>query len=200
MNVRLMMTWPVAQIAQRLVPMGLLAACLSTGMIVPSPSVAQNPTPVAPGQERPMRGRGQGDLLQQLNLTPEQTRQVQEIRQRSKPKMQQTRQNMMQARRELEQLMNSNASERQIQDKFRQVQSLKQEMATLRMENLLAIRAVLTPEQRQQYATLMQQRRQMRRQRPNRGPQNPQSQAPQSQAPQFQEFGNRRTPEDSMSF
>jgi hypothetical protein len=73
------------------------------------------------------------------------------------------------------------------------------------MENLLAIRAILTPEQRQQYNTLMQQRRQMRRQRFNRNPQNPQSQNPQFQNPQsqnrqFGEFGNRRNPEDAMSF
>jgi Spy/CpxP family protein refolding chaperone len=169
-------------------------------MILPTASLAQSPTPPAPGQERPMRGRGQGDILQQLNLTPEQTRQVQEIRQRSMPKMQQTRQNLQQARQELDQLISSNASERQIQDKFRQVQSLKQEMATIRMENLLAIRAILTPEQRQQYNTLMQQRRQMRRQRYNRTPQNPQSQNPQFQNRQFGEFGNRRNPEDAMSF
>jgi periplasmic protein CpxP/Spy len=172
---------PQFQLARRLGQITLLAtACLGLG--VPNPSLAQTQMPPAnPGAEQPMRGRGRDDLLQQLNLTPEQTRQIAEIRQRSMGKMKQTRQNLRQARQELNQMIGSQqASDRDIQEKFRQVQNLQQDMANLRMENLIAIRRVLTPEQRQQYGTLMQQRQQRqgprRRQMQNRQFQNPNAQ------------------------
>jgi periplasmic protein CpxP/Spy len=160
----------------------LATACLGLGLGTPILAQAQTPPP-NPGSEQPMRGRGREDLLQQLNLTPEQTRQIAEIRQRSKGKMQQTRQNLRQARQELNQMIGSQqASDRDIQEKFRQVQNLQQEMANQRMENLIAIRRVLTPEQRQQYATLMQQRRQQR------GPRRPHMQNRQFQNPNAQEM------------
>jgi Spy/CpxP family protein refolding chaperone len=126
-----------------------------------TPSLAQttSPTPINP--ERPNRpNRGKGEWLQQLNLTPEQTRQVQAIRERNQGQMEQARNSLRQARQELNQLMDSNASQRQVQDKFAQVQSLQQQVAKLRFENMMAIREILTPEQRQQMRTLMQERRQ----------------------------------------
>lgn len=172
---------PQFQFTRRFGQMMLLTtACLGLGFSTPSLAQTQTP-PANPGSEQPMRGRGRDDLLQQLNLTPEQTRQIAEIRQRSKGKMQQTRQNLRQARQELNQMIGSQqASDRDIQEKFRQVQNLQQDMSNLRMENLIAIRRVLTPEQRQQYATLMQQRRQQRgphrRQMQNRQFQNPNAQ------------------------
>jgi periplasmic protein CpxP/Spy len=174
---------PQFQFARRFGQIMLLAtACLGLGLGTPILAQAQTPPP-NPGSEQPMRGRGREDLLQQLNLTPEQTRQIAEIRQRSKGKMQQTRQNLRQARQELNQMIGSQqASDRDIQEKFRQVQNLQQEMANQRMENLIAIRRVLTPEQRQQYATLMQQRRQQR------GPRRPHMQNRQFQNPNAQEM------------
>lgn len=60
--------------------------------------------------------------------------------------------------------MHSNTSAEELRNQHEQVQELHQEMGNLRFESMLEMREVLTAEQREQFAELMQERPE------NRGP------------------------------
>jgi Spy/CpxP family protein refolding chaperone len=108
-------------------------------------------------QRRPDRGKAR--LIQELNLTPEQTQQIQAIQNQYQDQISQRRQAVRQARQELLDLMAGTASEAQVREKYRQVETLKQQASQTRFDSMLAMREVLTPEQRRQFAERMQNRR-----------------------------------------
>ncbi len=98
-------------------------------------------------------------LTRDLNLTAEQRQRVQAIRQQYEPQVQPRREQIRRLRQELMNLLVSNASEPEIRAKRQQVEQLQQELNNLGFDQMLAIRQVLTPEQRQQLAQRMTQRR-----------------------------------------
>jgi periplasmic protein CpxP/Spy len=101
-----------------------------------------------------------GNLVKELNLSPDQIRRLQQIRKNAKGKTQARRQALQTARQELNQLLQSNASADLVRQKRQQVQALQREIADANFENTLAIREILTPEQRIKWQQLIQQRRQ----------------------------------------
>jgi periplasmic protein CpxP/Spy len=105
---------------------------------------------------------GVGNLVKQLNLSPDQVQRLQKLRTNAQGKTKERRQTMQAARQELNQLLQGNASSDQIRQKRQQVQSLQREVADTSFENTLAIREILTPEQRVKLQQLRQQRRQNR--------------------------------------
>ncbi len=105
---------------------------------------------------------GVGNLVKELNLSPDQIQRLQQLRQNSQGKTKERRQALRTAKQELTQLLQSNASSDQIRQKRQQVQSLQKEVADSNFENTLAIREILTPEQRVKLQQLLQQRRQNR--------------------------------------
>ncbi|MFN3678337.1 Spy/CpxP family protein refolding chaperone [Thermosynechococcus sp.] len=122
-----------------------------------SPLVAIAPSTFAdPGYGGP-RWRAN---LENLNLTPEQRQRLQAVRKQYQGQMEQTRNQLRTAKQELRQMMSGNASEDQIRSKHQQVRQLENQLASLRFESMLAMRGILTPQQRQALATQMQQRRQ----------------------------------------
>lgn len=66
---------------------------------------------------------------------------------------------MRQAQQELINLLAGNASREQIRSKYNQIRGLRQQLTDAEFENTLAIRDVLTPEQRQKFIELMFKRR-----------------------------------------
>jgi periplasmic protein CpxP/Spy len=102
--------------------------------------------------------KGQDNLFQQLNLTPEQKAKIESIRAQSKDQLTNQRKAFQQAQQELRTLMASNADPNQIRDKHNQVMAMKQQLDNLQFESRLAMRDVLTPEQRTQLDQLMKQR------------------------------------------
>jgi protein CpxP len=116
-------------------------------------------------QNAPRMKRDRASLMQQLNLTPQQQQQLDAIRQGSSQQMSQRQQALRQAKQELAVLMQGTASDDTIRTKHSQVAQLQQEVENLRFENMLKMRTVLTPAQRQQFAQLMQQRRENHRNR-----------------------------------
>jgi len=108
------------------------------------------------------RGDNPPSWLRELNLSPEQMQRIKAIHEQYKPQFQANRESMRSAHDELRQLMASNASTNQLRQKHEQLQTMQQQTGDLRFESMLAIREVLTPEQRQQAATLMEQRRERR--------------------------------------
>ena len=138
------------------------AVALAPNSLLPQAS-AQN----TEEQRRPNRHQAK---FQELNLTPEQTQQIQTIESRYEDQMAQRKQAVRQAKQELVDLMAGTASESQVREKYRQVEALKQQVADIRFDSMLAMREVLTPEQRRQFAEGMQRGRQNSQKREmNRG-------------------------------
>lgn len=113
-------------------------------------------------QRRPDR---QKDQFQDLNLTSEQTQQMQAIRDQYQEQISQRKQGVRQAQQELLDLMAGTASESQIREKYRQVETLKQQVSDIKFDSRLAMREVLTPEQRRQFAEQRQNRSENRQNR-----------------------------------
>lgn len=108
----------------------------------------------------PEMGPGEGDRwLADLNLSDAQRQQIKSIREQYQPQMETNRTAVQAAREDLRQLMGSTASDSELRQKHNQLQNLMQQGGTLRFESMLAIRNVLTPEQREQAATFMEGRR-----------------------------------------
>jgi periplasmic protein CpxP/Spy len=122
---------------------------------------AQNNTRSIDGEFKIPAG-GVGNLVKELNLSPDQIQRLQQLRKTSQGKTKERRQALRTARQELNQLLQGNASSDPIRQKRQQVQSLQREVADSNFENTLAIREILTPEQRVKWQQLIQQRRQNR--------------------------------------
>ena len=98
-------------------------------------------------------------LMQQLDLTSEQSAQIEAIQERSKTDNQALWQQMQTNRQEMQSLLSSNASTEELRATHQNVQNIQQELGNNRFETMLEIREVLTPEQRTQMAELMSQHR-----------------------------------------
>jgi periplasmic protein CpxP/Spy len=105
---------------------------------------------------------GVSKLVKELNLSQDQIQRLQQLRTASKGKNKERRQALRTAKQELSQLLQGNATSDQIRQKRQQVQSLQREVSDTNFENTLAIREILTPEQRVKLQQIMQQRRQNR--------------------------------------
>ena len=109
------------------------------------------------------RRRHSGDRwLQQLDLSSEQSERIKEIHQESKEQMQSLHQQKKEAKEQMKSLFASNATSRQLRQQHQKLQNIHQELGTQRFEKILAIREVLTPEQRIKAAELMEQHHQNR--------------------------------------
>lgn len=115
---------------------------------------------------QPHSGRGferleerKGRLIEELNLSPQQQQQLEAIRRQRRAELENLKQRMQQLRQEMDQLLSSNAPEASLRAKFAEIQAVKQKMAEVRFEQMLATREVLTPEQRVKFRELASQRR-----------------------------------------
>jgi len=100
-----------------------------------------------------------GKMLKQLNLTPEQLKKLKEVRDRDQDKMRELSQQSRQANKELRDLMAGNDSNDALRTKPNQVLQLQQELQKQHFERMLAMREILTPQQRSQLNDLMQKNR-----------------------------------------
>ena len=119
-----------------------------------------NMTKIAQHSRHGKRGRGEGmqRVLQQLDLTPEQLQQIEDIQEQSKNQAQALHQQMQTQREEMRSLLASDATPEQLQQQHQQTQDLHQQLGDNRFETMLQVREVLTSEQRTQMAELMAQR------------------------------------------
>jgi Spy/CpxP family protein refolding chaperone len=115
-------------------------------------------------------GEAPGKVLQQLNLSNDQIQQIKAIRSRNNLEIRSSRQRLRQLQDEMQSLMSGTSSSEQIRAKFNELQSARQQASKLQFEQMLAMREVLTPQQRSQLAQLVKQRKDNRRERTrNRG-------------------------------
>ncbi len=140
----------------------LLVLCSAILSTTPAQAIFLNqPQPASTGELK-MPAGSVGKLAKELNLSADQIQRLQKMRQDSQGKTQARRLALRTAKQELAQLMQGNASSDQLRQKRQQVQSLQREVSDLNFENTLAIREILTPEQRVKLQQIMQQRRQNR--------------------------------------
>ncbi len=105
-----------------------------------------------------LRGEGFKQLLEQLDLTPEQSQQMEAIKEKSRTEKETLRQQMQTNHQEMRSLFTSDSTPEQLREQHEQLQALHQQLANNRFETMLQIREILTPEQRTQMAELMAQR------------------------------------------
>lgn len=139
-------------------------APLSTAIVVslgssilfmqPNASLAQP----APSRSIPPGTSYENRILQQLNLNADQQQRIRTIQNQYASQQQALGQSLAQASRQFAQSMASDVPEAQVREQYRQVKTLQQQLGDLSFARLLAIRNVLTVEQRRQVATLLQQR------------------------------------------
>ena len=97
-------------------------------------------------------------LTQELNLTPEQKQQLKAIHQEYKGEIKRQIRELRQAKQELGNLMAGTAPVREVRLKYGEVANMQQQLGELRFESTLAMREVMTIEQRSRFNRLMQKR------------------------------------------
>jgi len=113
---------------------------------------------------------GNGNLLEQLGLTPDQVREIRQLNKQRKPAMEGAKLRVVNANRDLDAAIYAdNVDEAQVNAQLAELQIAQADVARIRFTNELAIRRILTPEQlgrfrdlRRQVETAMQGRRQER--------------------------------------
>lgn len=109
---------------------------------------------------RPALARGGGGggahlkkVLEELNLTDEQKTKIKEVREGHGKAMKQSRASLKEARQAMEEAVKSDASKGDLLKKFESLQELRNKMGKARFEMILAVREILTSEQRQKFGS-----------------------------------------------
>ena len=92
------------------------------------------------------------EMFANLNLTEEQKTQLAEIRKKKMESMKPLREKSKEARKSFFEKLKSDTSEEDIRKAHSELATLRTQKADARFENMLAVRRVLTPEQRIQLA------------------------------------------------
>ena len=103
--------------------------------------------------------------METLALSEAQVTQIRAIQESDRDPMQALHTNLRTEREAMHDLMSGTASEAELRAQHEAIQTLHREVADLRFENMLAVRNVLTPEQRTDLSERMAQRREEHRER-----------------------------------
>lgn len=119
--------------------------------------IRQQPRLIA--QEPPGGGHEYGrkprkDLMKDLNLSSEQQAKIKAIRDQNKQETQGLRDQLKTLHQKMQSL-GVNATDDQLRQHYEQVKNLRQQLADKKFEEMLAIRKILTPEQRAKLAQKM---------------------------------------------
>lgn len=153
----------ISALAVLMLTLGSTTAAIAVPNPIEPQTVAQNQRPNRPGGK-------EGGMFDKLNLSADQKQKMQAVRDQYKDQISQRMQAVRQARQELETMMAGTANASQMRDKHRQIMGLRQQLEDVQFESTLAMRELLTSEQRSQLAQLMQQRQQAAKNRTQNGP------------------------------
>jgi Spy/CpxP family protein refolding chaperone len=140
----------------------LLTLSLGTSFCVANPVLAegQNLAPTLLVQNRSAKlVDGPNRLMEQLNLSSQQKQDLSTIRQKYQGQMKQLHEQLRTNQEALRTMMSGTASEDSIRAKHTEIVQLRQQLENLGFESMLESRAILTPDQRQQFAQLMEKQR-----------------------------------------
>ena len=94
-------------------------------------------------------------LFQQLNLTVEQQQQIRQIHFSYRQQIRHKKNNIARLQQQLSEMMVGTEPVELLRAKNQKLSILRQEVGALRFESMLAIRKILTPQQRQKYKELV---------------------------------------------
>ena len=94
-------------------------------------------------------------LFQQLNLTQQQQRQISQVHHQYKQQIRQKKHSINKLQQQLSNMMVGTEPVELLRAKNERLNVLRQEIGALRFESMLAIRKILTPQQRQKYKELV---------------------------------------------
>ncbi len=149
---------PIA--AMMLMPLGAITVLRTS-----QPAIAQSTPQPSPSTRSTTKFSNpiEAAVLAQLNLTPDQKQKIQSLNETYQSQMGQIMQTIRQTSQEYRQMMNGDtATDAQLREKHRQLQEASQQMGNVGFEHELAVRNVLTPDQRKQKAAIMSDRTKMR--------------------------------------
>lgn len=136
---------------------GLALALLPLDGVTASAQSATQAPRQAASPQRPARPRA-GNLVQRLNLTPEQRRQLREIRAQGEPETRELTRRVRLARRALDEAIYSDAVEESlVEQRTRELSAAQSALMRLRAATELKVRRVLTAEQLQTFRELRRQ-------------------------------------------
>ena len=95
-------------------------------------------------------------MFQQLNLTPQQRHRIRQIRRQYQTEIFRLKEDLRVARQELAQMMSGTDSAAVIRAKHTQIERFRQKLGGLHFESMLATREILTPQQRQKFAEILE--------------------------------------------
>ncbi len=98
--------------------------------------------------------RGMGKIMKQLDLSKEQKQQLQSLKENHKSSMQSLRDKKKALKNKLETAFSSQASDGELKAIHQELLNAKNEIGSKRFDKVLAIRAILTPEQRQKFDSI----------------------------------------------
>ncbi|MEG4323024.1 MULTISPECIES: Spy/CpxP family protein refolding chaperone [unclassified Microcoleus] len=145
---------------RRISALAILILTLGTATAATAAPSPVQPETIARNENANRSGGKVGGMFEKLNLSADQKQKMQAVRDRYKDQVSQRMQAVRQARKELEAMMSSSTANASLmRDKHRQIMGLRQQLEEVQFESTLAMRDVLTPEQRSQFSQQMQQRR-----------------------------------------
>lgn len=134
-------------------------------ILSPTQAFAQEEPPPQ-GQTQPRRPEPGGDLLRQLNLTPEQIEKLQAIREGNREQRRQIGQRIRAARIALDRaIYMENADESVVEQRARELAEAQAAQVRLQALTELNVRRILTPEQLETFRQLRRRAEEMRRNR-----------------------------------
>lgn len=141
-----------------------LSLPLLLALAVAQPALARGKHgPKGPEAESFGDGEGPGhalrEALKSLDLSEEQKTKLKDLRKSATEAHKEVRTALKDGRKAMEDLMKSDAKKEEILSKFEALQTLRNKMARARFEMMLAIRDILTPEQRQKFRGFMESHR-----------------------------------------
>jgi periplasmic protein CpxP/Spy len=101
-------------------------------------------------------GKAFREALKSLNLSAEQKEKIASIRKSGKEANKEARAALMDARKKGDELLKSDAKKEELVAHFESTQTLRNKLAKARFEMMLAVRDVLTPEQRQKFRAFLE--------------------------------------------
>ncbi|MEL7007786.1 MAG: Spy/CpxP family protein refolding chaperone [Cyanobacteria bacterium J06588_4] len=118
-------------------------------------SFPTEPIIIAHSSSDPTQPEQKVSLFQSLDLTKEQQRQIKQIHHRYQRQVQKKKQLITKLQQQLSDMMVGTESVELLRAKNHQLNTLRQEIGSLRFESMLATREILTPQQRQKFRELV---------------------------------------------
>lgn len=154
---------------------------------------AQDDLPPPDEQNQSFKKPRRPNLLEELNLTQDQRRQIRQLNIERKPKMRAAQERLREANLKLDQsIYADNVNDAEIQANLKEVQSAQAELFKIRAMSELAVRQILTPTQIVKFRELRQSFMENRQNRFDRQPDRPTDEAP----PEDNQRSRRRRPKN----